>query len=104
MTAEEMKALLGDAVAGISLDPVNLTLTPPTTSGQAINYLIEAQFLVRAWTEKTAPPKAWAAGRRRERLTRWRMSMRTGFVPQQRNWSPLAFGRLDAAYNNAEAA
>jgi len=29
---------------GISLDPVNLTMTPPGTSGQAINYLIEAAF------------------------------------------------------------
>jgi len=29
---------------GISLDPVNLTLTPPNTSGQAINYLIQAEF------------------------------------------------------------
>jgi hypothetical protein len=29
---------------GISLDAVNLTLIPPGTSGQAINYLIEAAF------------------------------------------------------------
>jgi hypothetical protein len=44
---------------GISLDPVNLTLTPPSTSGQAINYLIEAQFSEQDTGSMVLPYCVW---------------------------------------------